>query len=62
MELLERADPVLYQHLQQNNAADCFFVYRMIIVQLRREMPIEQVRFSQSYGHLASGPWEVPYR
>lgn len=56
MKILERADPVLYHHLRQIKAADCFFVYRMIIVQLRREMPIEQVRVRRFHGHLASSP------
>ena len=41
--ILERADPVLFHHLQQIRAGDCFFAYRMVIVQLRREMPLQQV-------------------
>ncbi len=42
--ILERADPVLFHHLRHIKAADCFFAFRMVIVQLRREMPMEQVR------------------
>ena len=34
---------MLYHHLRHIKAADCFFAYRMLIVQLRREMPIDQV-------------------
>ena len=44
--IIERADPVLFHHLRHIKAADCFFAYRMLIVQLRREMPIEQVRIT----------------
>ena len=35
---------MLFHHLRHINAADCLFAYRMILVQLRRELPIEQVR------------------
>ena len=44
--ILERADPVLSHHLRQIRAGDCFFAYRMVIVQLRREMPLQQVSFA----------------
>ena len=43
--ILERADPVLFHHLRHIKAADCFFAYRMVIVQLRREIPLQQVKF-----------------
>jgi hypothetical protein len=40
--LLEQADNVLSHHLRQIGAGECFFAYRMFIVQLRREMPLNQ--------------------
>ena len=46
--ILERADPVLFHHLRHIKAADCFFAYRMVIVQLRREMPMEQVKITRT--------------
>lgn len=36
------ADPQFYDHLLKIQAEDCFFVYRMIVVLLRRELTFEQ--------------------
>lgn len=41
--ILEQADPVVFHHLRQIGAGECFFAYRMVIVQLRRELPLAQV-------------------
>ncbi len=46
--ILERADAVLYHHLRHIKAADGFFAYRMIVVQLRREMPLQQVELRRA--------------
>ncbi|CAL1386615.1 unnamed protein product [Linum trigynum] len=35
-------DGHLYEHLKQLQAEDCFFVYRMVVVLLRRELSFEQ--------------------
>ncbi len=40
--ILEQADPVVFHHLRQIGAGECFFAYRMVIVQLRRELPLAQ--------------------
>ncbi|KAK9915184.1 hypothetical protein WJX75_005786 [Coccomyxa subellipsoidea] len=40
--VLEQADPVVFHHLRQIGAGECFFAYRMVIVQLRRELPMAQ--------------------
>ena len=37
---------MLFRYLRQIEAGDCFFAYRMVIVQLRREMPLQQVCFA----------------
>ena len=37
---------MLFHHLRHIKAADCFFAYRMLIVQLRREMSLDQVRIT----------------
>lgn len=36
------SDPQFYDHLLKIQAEDCFFVYRMIVVLLRRELTFEQ--------------------
>ncbi|KAH7421957.1 hypothetical protein KP509_13G083500 [Ceratopteris richardii] len=36
------ADPHLYSHLESIDAQDCYFVYRMVVVLLRRELTFEQ--------------------
>lgn len=38
--ILEQADPVVFHHLRQIGAGECFFAYRMVIVQLRRELSL----------------------
>lgn len=43
--ILEQADPVVFHHLRQIGAGECFFAYRMVIVQLRRELPVAQAGF-----------------
>ncbi|MCO5572858.1 hypothetical protein L7F22_026617 [Adiantum nelumboides] len=35
-------DPHLYSHLESIDAENCFFVYRMVVVLLRRELTFEQ--------------------
>lgn len=35
-------DPHLYSHLESMDAQDCYFVYRMVVVLLRRELTFEQ--------------------
>lgn len=40
--ILKVGDPQLYKHLEKIQAADCFFVYRMIVVLMRRELSFEQ--------------------
>lgn len=35
-------DPHLYSHLEGMDAQDCYFVYRMVVVLLRRELTFEQ--------------------
>eukprot|EP00250_Pteridium_aquilinum_P007847 c17483_g1_i1 orf=328-1857(-) len=35
-------DPRLYSHLESMDAQDCYFVYRMVVVLLRRELTFEQ--------------------
>eukprot|EP00249_Psilotum_nudum_P018953 c27035_g1_i1 orf=359-1843(-) len=40
--ILELADPHLYHFLKEIHAEDCTFVYRMVVVLLRRELSFEQ--------------------
>ncbi len=42
--LIEALEPALHSKLRDIGAADCRFAYRMIVVLMRREMPLEQVR------------------
>ena len=42
--LLEQADAVLFHRLRQIGAGECFFAYRMLIVQAKRELPLSQAR------------------
>eukprot|EP00241_Pyramimonas_parkeae_P001844 CAMPEP_0114231776 /NCGR_PEP_ID=MMETSP0058-20121206/4239_1 /TAXON_ID=36894 /ORGANISM="Pyramimonas parkeae, CCMP726" /LENGTH=429 /DNA_ID=CAMNT_0001343177 /DNA_START=217 /DNA_END=1503 /DNA_ORIENTATION=- len=41
--LIQRADPHLHAHLQSIGASQCFFLYRTLLVMLRRDFPFEQV-------------------
>ncbi|KAJ7532935.1 hypothetical protein O6H91_13G026300 [Diphasiastrum complanatum] len=41
-EILKIADSPLYNHLVKINSEDCTFVYRMVVVLLRRELSFEQ--------------------
>lgn len=41
--VLERTDAVLHHRLRQLGSAECFFAYRMLVVALRRDLPLEQV-------------------
>ena len=40
--IIKQRDGQLYRHLEKLQAEDCFFVYRMVVVLLRREMSFEQ--------------------
>mmetsp|Transcript_35293 Transcript_35293/g.89328 ORF Transcript_35293/g.89328 Transcript_35293/m.89328 type:complete len:648 (-) Transcript_35293:539-2482(-) len=40
--LLERLDATLFYKLRQVGATDCHFAYRMIVVLMRRELPLDQ--------------------
>ncbi|CAN0840846.1 Rab GTPase-activating protein 22 [Linum grandiflorum] len=40
--IIKCKDNHLYRHLEQLQAADCFFVYRMVVVLFRRELNFEQ--------------------
>lgn len=40
--ILKLGDPQLHQHLESIQAADCFFIYRMVVVLMRRELSFEQ--------------------
>ncbi|KAG6556997.1 hypothetical protein Mapa_001413 [Marchantia paleacea] len=41
-QILQLSDPQLHDHLVRIQADDCFFVYRMVVVLLRRELSFEQ--------------------
>ncbi|KAL5206930.1 hypothetical protein ABZP36_035139 [Zizania latifolia] len=41
-QIIKRKDSHLYRHLQELQAEDCFFVYRMVVVLFRRELTFEQ--------------------
>lgn len=40
--IFKASDPHLYSHLESMAAQDCYFVYRMVVVLLRRELTFEQ--------------------
>ncbi|KAH7297655.1 hypothetical protein KP509_25G005500 [Ceratopteris richardii] len=40
--LLKLSDPQLYKHLEMIEAVDCFFIYRMVLILMRRELTFEQ--------------------
>lgn len=40
--IFRAADPHLYSHFESIDAENCFFVYRMVVVLLRRELTFEQ--------------------
>ncbi|KDO76712.1 hypothetical protein CISIN_1g0090142mg, partial [Citrus sinensis] len=40
--IIKCKDNHLYRHLEQLQAEDCFFVYRMVVVLFRRELTFEQ--------------------
>lgn len=40
--ILEAADPQLFQHLVKLESEDCNFIYRMVVVLVRRELSFEQ--------------------
>ncbi|KAJ6807528.1 small G protein signaling modulator 2-like isoform X2 [Iris pallida] len=40
--IIKSKDSYLYSHLEKLQAADCFFVYRMVVVLFRRELTFEQ--------------------
>jgi hypothetical protein len=41
-DIFRTGDPVLYSHFEKVQAEDCYFVYRMVVVLLRRELTFEQ--------------------
>ncbi|KAF8089947.1 hypothetical protein N665_0493s0008 [Sinapis alba] len=43
--IIKSKDSQLYKHLEKVKAEDCFFVYRMVLVMLRRELTLEQTLF-----------------
>ena len=45
----------MFHHLRQIGAGECFFAYRMVIVQLRRELPMAQVDFPVTANTPAAG-------
>lgn len=40
--IFKAGDPRLYSHLESIDAENCFFIYRMVVVLLRRELSFEQ--------------------
>lgn len=40
--IIQSKDSLLYRHLEELQAEDCFFVYRMVVVLFRRELTFEQ--------------------
>ena len=40
--LLQHQDPDFYAYLKQHNAADMFFSYRWLLLELKREFPLDQ--------------------
>ncbi|EIE22335.1 RabGAP/TBC [Coccomyxa subellipsoidea C-169] len=60
--ILEQADPVVFHHLRQIGAGECFFAYRMVIVQLRRELPavtLWEILWADDYWQRL-GSWTPP--
>lgn len=45
-QVLEDNDRPLMYRLHQLGAADCHFAYRMVVVMMRRDMPVPKVCFS----------------
>jgi len=43
LQVLEHTDKPLMFRLHQLGAADCHFAYRMVVVMMRRDMPISKV-------------------
>ncbi|KAI5063339.1 hypothetical protein GOP47_0021886 [Adiantum capillus-veneris] len=43
--ILKLCDPQLYKHLELIEAVDCFFIYRMVVILMRRELSFEQTIF-----------------
>lgn len=41
--IIQDTDPGLFKKLDQLEATDCMFAYRMVIVMLRRELPLAEV-------------------
>ncbi|KAI3471249.1 hypothetical protein Pfo_027912 [Paulownia fortunei] len=41
--IIKYKDAHLYRHLEELQAEDCFFVYRMVVVLFRRELTFEQI-------------------
>ena len=42
-DLLDAADPVLSQKLNRLDCAEIYFAYRMVLVMMRRELPLSEV-------------------
>lgn len=42
-DLLDGADPALSQKLARLDCAECYFAYRMVLVMMRRELPLPEV-------------------
>lgn len=40
--IMKLCDPQLYKHLELIEAVDCFFIYRMVVILMRRELSFEQ--------------------
>lgn len=40
--ILKSSDPQLFQHLEKSRSDDCTFIYRMVVVLMRRELSFEQ--------------------
>lgn len=40
--ILKASDPQLFQHLEKLGSDDCTFIYRMVVVLMRRELSFEQ--------------------
>ena len=40
--IIKACDPQLYQHLEKLGCEDCTFIYRMVVVLMRRELSFEQ--------------------
>ena len=40
--IVKHSDPQLYKHFEKIGAVDCYFIYRMVVVLMRRELSYEQ--------------------